>query len=187
MADDWGVSTSVGVLRIPTRQLIEQQKQGAPVVLAAMFCMNSCCCVWIPVLFFLGAANVLTTCENYDRFTLWMRTYPLVPMCCGTLVQLLVTCLACVGNRSFFKLGLRLQALTGLAFVAAMSWGWYEYSITTEESCVGTGDINPRTLSLAFLVLGSVAAPSMLCTAVSRGCCGDFNTLETTEQSDDTV
>ena len=30
------------------------------------------------------------------------------------------------GGRSVFKMGLRLQAFTGLAFVAALAWGWYE-------------------------------------------------------------
>ncbi|OLQ04918.1 hypothetical protein AK812_SmicGene11952 [Symbiodinium microadriaticum] len=186
MADDVG-ATSTGIVRIPTEQLIEEQKQGAPFVLAAMFCTNSCCCFWIPLLFFLGAANVLQSCENYDRFTMWMKTYPLVPMCCGILVQLLVSCLACVGNRSVFKLGLRLQAFTGLAFVAALAWGWYEYSATSEEGCVGSDKINPRTLSLVFLVMGSIAAPSVMCTAVSKGCVGDVNLRETPEQTEDAV
>jgi len=185
MADDVG-ATSTGIVRIPTQQLIEEQKQGAPFVLAAMFCTNGCCCFWIPLLFILGAANVLQSCENYDRFTMWMKTYPLVPMCCGILVQLLVSCLACVGNRSVFKMGLRLQAFTGLAFVAALAWGWYEYSATSEEGCVGSDKINPRTLSLVFLVMGSIAAPSVMCTAVSKGV-GDVNLRETPEQTEDAV
>ena len=37
-------------------------------VLAAMFCMNGCCS-WIPLLFFLGAGNILQTCENYDPWS----------------------------------------------------------------------------------------------------------------------
>ena len=39
---------------------------GAPFVLVAMFCMKGCCCFWVPLLFFLGAANVLPTCENHE-------------------------------------------------------------------------------------------------------------------------
>ena len=35
-------------------------------MLAAMFCTNGCCCFWIPLLFILGAANVLQSCENYE-------------------------------------------------------------------------------------------------------------------------
>ncbi|CAE7937469.1 unnamed protein product [Symbiodinium necroappetens] len=134
-------------------------------------------------------AHLLVTLARLlqDRFTMWMKTYPLVPMCCGILVQLLVSCLACVGNRSVFKLGLRLQAFTGLAFVAALAWGWYEYSATSEEGCVGSDKINPRTLSLVFLVMGSIAAPSVMCTAVSKGCVGDVNLRETPEQTEDAV
>ena len=33
--------------------------------------------------------------------------------------------------------------------VGLMAWGWVEYSQTEETPCVGTGDINPRTLALA--------------------------------------
>ncbi|CAE7528496.1 unnamed protein product [Symbiodinium sp. CCMP2592] len=194
------VNTALGFLAhllVTLARLLQEQKQGlsdpeicrdgAPFVLAAMFCTNGCCCFWIPLLFFLGAANVLQSCENYDRFTMWMKTYPLVPMCCGILVQLLVSCLACVGNRSVFKMGLRLQAFTGLAFVAALAWGWYEYSATSEEGCVGSDKINPRTLSLVFLIMGSIAAPSVMCTAVSKGCVGDVNLRETPEQTEDAV
>jgi len=32
-----------------------------------------------------------------DAFTLWMKTYTLVPMAMGVLMQLLVAVLACVG------------------------------------------------------------------------------------------
>ena len=34
---------------------------------------------------------------------------------------------------------------------------------------MGSDKINPRTLSLVFLVMGSIAAPSVMCTAVSKG------------------
>eukprot|EP00439_Symbiodinium_sp_Y106_P071441 s1728_g12.t2 len=144
-------------------------------------------------------AHLLVTLARLlqDRFTMWMKTYPLVPMCCGILVQLLVLRVtgslrreavpASLVHWSVFKMGLRLQAFTGLAFVAALAWGWYEYSATSEEGCVGSDKINPRTLSLVFLVMGSIAAPSVMCTAVSKGCVGDVNLRETPEQTEDAV
>mmetsp|Transcript_63254 Transcript_63254/g.100424 ORF Transcript_63254/g.100424 Transcript_63254/m.100424 type:complete len:180 (-) Transcript_63254:116-655(-) len=169
------MATDSGMKRIPTDQLIEEQKKGAPIILCVTFCAPACCCFWIPLLFFLGAANVLQTCENYESFTVWLRTYGLVPMCCGIFFQLLVTFTACCGNHTLFKLALRLQILTGCVSVGMMIWGWVEWSRTEEEPCVGNDDINPRTLALVFLILGSIGAPSVLAGALYKGLCGDVN------------
>ncbi|CAK8992420.1 unnamed protein product [Durusdinium trenchii] len=172
------------VVRVPTDKLMEEQRNGAPVVLCMWLCVPACCCFWIPMLFFMGAANALPICPNYDSFTIWMKTYGLAPTLCAIAVQFLVTLTACCRNHCLFKLALRLQVLTGLVGVGLMAWGWVEYSQTEETPCVGTGDINPRTLALVFLIFGSIGAPGVLTAALMRGCCGDVNERKMVNGSD---
>eukprot|EP00913_Durusdinium_trenchii_P016310 g15329.t1 len=113
-----------------------------------------------------------------------MKTYGLAPTLCAIAVQFLVTLTACCRNHCLFKLALRLQVLTGLVGVGLMAWGWVEYSQTEETPCVGTGDINPRTLALVFLIFGSIGAPGVLTAALMRGCCGDVNERKMVNGSD---
>ncbi|CAJ1359964.1 unnamed protein product [Effrenium voratum] len=166
--------------RVPTDQLQEEQKKGGPIMLGGMICVNACCCFWIPLIFFLGAANTLETCENYDSFTMWMKTYALVPMGISILMQLVVVLAAYCCNGTGFKIALRLQILTGAVAVGMMIWGWVEYSRSSEDLCVGSGDVNPRTLALVFLIMGSLGAPGVLIGAIYKGCCGDVNMRGTT-------
>lgn len=161
-----------------TEDLMETQKGMGPVMIAALCCIMGVCCFWLPLIFFMGAANVLTTCENHSGFTLWMKLYSLIPMGVGLLMQMLVVLFAFVGNPALFKCGMRLQAMTGLVGVGLLIWGWMEYTKTSEEKCVdGSDGINPRTLSFVFLIMGSIGMPGAICAACSRGL-GDPNQVQ---------
>ena len=164
--------------RVSTTKMMKDQAQRAPMVLLTVLLVNGCCCFWIPLLFFVGASNVLKDCERYDAFTLWMKTYTLVPMAMGVLMQLLVAVLACVGSGSVYKLGLRLQFLTSFVAIGYVVWGWFEYFSTEEETCVGDGEINPRSLALVFLILASLSVPGAMLTAIKKGCAKDVNRKE---------
>ena len=89
------------------------------------------------MLFFMGAANVLTSCENYDRqgkkdvpswampfasFTLWMRSYGLAPMCCHIFMQLMVSAAAFCRIAWLFKLMLRGQLLASAVCLEDFSY-----------------------------------------------------------------
>lgn len=52
-----------------------------------------------------------------------------------------------------------------------MVWGWIEWAHArkTPKQCVGSGVLNPVTLSLVWLVLVTVCAPCCLCYSLSRG------------------
>ena len=127
------------------------------------------------MIFFLGASNVLTSCGNYETFTAWLRTYGLVPMLFSILMQCVTVLMAFWGNESAFKMSLRIQYLAGALASALLIWGWVEWSYTEEEVCVGDGDINPRTLALVFLILGSICGPCVLFGSLYKGLCGDMN------------
>lgn len=127
------------------------------------------------MIFFFAADNVLEKCERYDTFTWWLKTYTLIPMGVGILMQFLVAVLACSGSSSVFKLGLRLQFMTSFITIGLVIWGWIEYSNTTEENCVGDGRINPRTLAVVLLILASFSAPGLAVTAIKKGCAKDVN------------
>ena len=90
-----------------------------------------------------------------DTFTWWLRTYTLIPMGVGILMQFLVAVLACSGatrdltskgsnmaescnfpgsfsacapgSSSVFKLGLRLQFMTSFVTIGLVIWGWIEF------------------------------------------------------------
>eukprot|EP00932_Pfiesteria_piscicida_P021350 SRR837773.8139.p3 GENE.SRR837773.8139~~SRR837773.8139.p3 ORF type:complete len:190 (-),score=45.87 SRR837773.8139:207-713(-) len=49
-------------------------------------CMAPICCFWIPMLFFMGAANLKDECES-EKLKTWMKVYGLGPMCGMFLVQ----------------------------------------------------------------------------------------------------
>lgn len=161
--------------RVPTTKMMKDYSQRAPIVLLAVILVNGCCCFWLPMIFFFAADNVLEKCERYDTFTWWLKTYTLIPMGVGILMQFLVAVLACSGSSSVFKLGLRLQFMTSFITIGLVIWGWIEYSNTTEENCVGDGRINPRTLAVVLLILASFSAPGLAVTAIKKGCAKDVN------------
>ncbi|CAJ1365516.1 unnamed protein product [Effrenium voratum] len=149
--------TDSKVVRIPTVEMMEEEKTGASLRLSAMF--------------FLGSANVLETCEHYLDFILWLRAYSLVPMMSALLMQALLVVFAFLGRSHLFKLALKLQIFTGLVSVALLAWGWVEYADTSQDACVGTGTVDPKLIALVFLVLGSVGFPALLLSALWQGCC----------------
>merc|ERR1712107_769874 len=119
------------------------------------------------MLFFMGAANTLDTCEA-DNFQTWLKVYGLIPMCSGMFVQLIATVWACMGSSEMFKNALRLQGVTILVSIALLIWGWTEYSETSETACVGDGGVNPRTLALVNLIMGSISMPCMFCASLKQ-------------------
>lgn len=149
--------------RATTKQLMKQQSQSGPFTVVCM----PLCCFWVPMLFFMGAANTLSTCES-DHFVVWMKVYGLAPLACAMLVQIIASFWACRGSGEHFKNALRLQGLTSLITVALFIWGWVEYMKTSEEKCVGDGDINPRALALAWLIMGSFGVPLSFCAALKQ-------------------
>ena len=74
-------------------------------------------------------------------------------------------------QRSLYKVGLRLQILTGLGTLLLVAWGWVEYTQTSDAACVGGGRVHPKMLSLLFLILSSIYCPCVLLLTVWRVCC----------------
>lgn len=126
----------------------------------------------------MGAANVLTSCENYDRRgeKMYLRAsygqlyavdaklrprtdvLPHLHAAHGVGGRLLPNSLALQAHVAWAALGVcrvpRRLFLSFLYFslmrsVGLLIWGWIEWAKTDEETCVGDADINPRTLALA--------------------------------------
>jgi len=137
---------------------MHQEKVSGP---CTVLCL-ALCGFWVPLLFWMAAANTLSTCGS-EHFQLWLKLYGILPLGSAILMHIIATCWACIGNRTNFKNALRLQGLTTLVQLGMFVWGWVEYAKTTEDLCVGDGDINPRQLALAFLIIGSIMAPCYPC------------------------
>jgi thiol-disulfide isomerase/thioredoxin len=149
--------------RASTKQLMENSAQAGP---CTAICMAACC-FWIPLLCFLGAANLLETCES-DHFGVWLKVYGLLPLSSAIVVQCVAAFWARKRSKEHFKNALRLQGFTSLVMFGMFIWGWVEYAKTTEDACVGAEDVdvNPRKLALAFLIMGSIGAPCALCSSI---------------------
>mmetsp|Transcript_47589 Transcript_47589/g.113253 ORF Transcript_47589/g.113253 Transcript_47589/m.113253 type:complete len:217 (-) Transcript_47589:294-944(-) len=163
------------VVRSLTSQLAEEEEMKEARIVLGLLCCFSGCSLWIPALFWMGASNILPSCERYESFKDWMRVFPLLPAACGLVVQVFSAAVAFLGQRSLYKVGLRLQILTGLGTLLLVAWGWVEYTQTSDAACVGGGRVHPKMLSLLFLVLSSIYCPCVLLLTVWRVCCVDIN------------
>merc|ERR1711972_908017 len=83
-------------------------------------------------------------------------------------IQVLATICACRGSNEGFKNAFRLQGVTTLVGLGLVIWGWVEYSKTSEGKCVGGDGINPRTLALVFLIMGSIGVPCAVGVAIQQ-------------------
>lgn len=158
-----GAGQGAAVKRATTKQLMEKEAVQGP---CTAFCTVGCC-FWIPMLFFMGAANTLTTCES-DHFALWLKIYGTLPLASLVVMHLIATFWACRRSGTHFKNALRIQGVTSLIMLTMLIWGWVEYAKTSEVMCVGGEDINPRTLALVYLILGSVFSCCSSCVAVQQ-------------------
>lgn len=145
----WSTSGREPMPRKTTKQIMEAQAANGP----CFALLPAVCCFWIPLLFFLGAANTLPTCES-GELKVWMRTYSLLPFVSFAVMHIIGTFLACRGDGFAFKSTIFwFQGVTAILMVGMVTWGWVEYSKTSEQMCVGDRAINPRTLTLVFLVI----------------------------------
>mmetsp|Transcript_125852 Transcript_125852/g.245529 ORF Transcript_125852/g.245529 Transcript_125852/m.245529 type:complete len:175 (+) Transcript_125852:74-598(+) len=141
--------------------------QETPKKTAMTVLLTPLLCFWIPLLFFMAAGNVSSTCET-GTFKLWLQLYGIVPITLSLAFMILTGILAKLGNPDMFKSGLQFQALPQIVSLCLLVWGWVTYSKTSDEKCVKEGGINPRLLALVWLILGSIFSPCVLCAIMSQ-------------------
>lgn len=163
--------------RATTSQMMQQHSEHAGVQCAIVF-SSIVCCFWLPMLFLMAAANVPDKCEKKDGLKTWLQVYGIVPMAVGILVQLLIVVFALMKVGFLFKLSLRLHGVSMCVSIALIIWGWIVYA-GTDADCDGDDHPLPRTMTLVFLILGSIGLPCALCMAVAKTF-GDVHEVSTT-------
>lgn len=129
-------------------------------LLGSLWCTVGIFGFWIPLVFFVSAANVVWTCE--EPLAVWMKVYSL------TSLLVIPFCLSWNMYCEITKSELRhcskyLLWLCHLGLFVNVVFGFIIHARTTEESCFDGSGINPRDLSLAFLILNIIALGVGLC------------------------
>jgi hypothetical protein len=134
--------------------------------LGQVCCGTALCCFWIPMIFFMGAANVLETCEAY--LGEWMRVFGIIAVVLQPVMECLSISAAKAKCRIAFKLGNCLRILGGLAAIGNCVYGFLIHAATTDENCYGGEGIDPRLLTMVFCISNVVSIGLALCGL----CCG---------------
>lgn len=145
--------------RQSTSAKMEAMATGGPMIFPLFVCMWGACCFWMPLVFYLSAANVLPQCEK--DLALFMKVYGLYIFVAAPVFLLFMFCIASCGNKTLFKAYGALVALisAGIAF-GMICWGYVLWSGTTTENCYDgeaqhDHPINPRTLCIVFIACGA--------------------------------
>lgn len=161
------LAKSGGSDEVDANTLLLMQQQGNLCTLCLVCTLPAACCFWIPMIFFMAAANVPDACTNKDDFALWLRVHGLAPLLIGVVVQALAVVFAIVQAAQLFKFALRTQILVQLLGGCFTIWGWAVYG-GGDASCNTAEDVRPRTLALVWLVLGSICLPCVIIGSIRR-------------------
>jgi len=142
--------------RLNTDTRMELQSMSGLRGVALQWCLSGVMCFWIPMIFFMAAANTLTSCEKeLDTF---MKVYSLSLIIVTPTISCMALIFASIQSKICFKVAERLQVVTGFAHLGLEFWGWVIWANTTDQLCYDpttdhTHAINPRTLTFVFLVV----------------------------------
>eukprot|EP00927_Polykrikos_kofoidii_P044197 TRINITY_DN38232_c0_g1_i1.p1 TRINITY_DN38232_c0_g1~~TRINITY_DN38232_c0_g1_i1.p1 ORF type:complete len:869 (-),score=159.65 TRINITY_DN38232_c0_g1_i1:61-2667(-) len=126
-----------------------------------------CCFWWVPVVFFMGAANVTEDCEDdtsYSKgyFSTWMKTVPIVFVVFGPLVHVFIFLFAKAGVGLCFRFGTKLLCIVPIVNLALGIQGIVLHVNVEDNDCVeNSSGVNPVVLALVW---GLICLP-LLCTA----------------------
>jgi len=113
-------------------------------------------CIWMPIIFFMGASNVPDTCEQ--NLGLWMRLFALLAIFLFPLMQCLIVILGKTQINLLYKLSLTIHIITNLVGLGLIIWGWIVWAGSSEEQCFDGTGVNPIVLSLIFLIFATFSS-----------------------------
>merc|ERR1712061_585498 len=108
--------------------------QGQGNKVPAACCATLFCCFWVPLVFFMCAANILPTCEepNLGRF---LKLYSVVPLLTGHVLHCVFAVCAYLELKSFFRRANHVIGFTGCLLLCFQAYGWFEYFRTSDVNC----------------------------------------------------
>jgi len=132
-------------------------KQAAPFACPISICMFGTCLFWIPLVFWLAAANVLPTCEM--DLELFMKVYGLYCLVSPAFFVTLIYGVAVMQKRLFYLCQVIVALVGCCGTTGLVIWGLIIWSSTTDDKCYnGEAEldhhINPRTLCAVFVFMG---------------------------------
>lgn len=128
--------------------------------LPGLWCASAAFGFWLPLVFFIAAANMLQSCEM-DLAT-FMQTSSILVLLAAPVAQTLTGCTAVIGIKLVFHFARGLHLFLATTYTAVTVYGWILWVRTTDPLCYDIdglhryADINPRTLLFVSLILGTV-------------------------------
>merc|ERR1719199_1728895 len=114
-----------------TRRLMRETN---PKNLLGTFSFTACCCWWMPLVFFLGAANVADTCKV--NLSLWLKLCGILLVGIVPIAHVFYVCSSKFSAACCFKLARLVMLSAPLVYIIYSLSGFPVYVNVSEEECV---------------------------------------------------